>query len=91
MGYIWIKKIGSPRLLTYTTLKKILTFGSSPFVLAKSRLGPDFSSILQYLCPIKSPCFSKNFDNVIACDLRFGPPLQSKILASPTYPVNVFS
>ena len=34
---------------------------------------------LQYLCPAKVP-LSKNFDDVIACDL--GPP-QSKILATP--------
>ena len=35
--------------------------------------------------------FSKNFDNVIACDLRFGPPLQSKLLATPMQLVNFFS
>ena len=32
----------------------------------------------------------KKFDNAIACDLQFGPPLQSKILATPTYLLNVF-
>ena len=32
----------------------------------------------------------KTCDNVIACGLRFGSPLQSKILATPMYFVNVF-
>ena len=40
------------------------------------------SSILRYFCPIKSSSF-EIFDDVIAGDLWFGPPLQSKILATP--------
>ena len=38
----------------------------------------------------KKLCFSKNFDNVNACNLPFRPLLRSKILATPMYLVNVF-
>ena len=38
------------------------------------------SSVLRYLCPQKVPLL-KISDDVIACDLWFGPP-QSKILAT---------
>ena len=34
--------------------------------------------------------FSKNIDNVIACDLQFGLPSKSKTLATPMYLVNFF-
>ena len=37
--------------------------------------------ILRYLCPTQSPSFQKNAYDIIAYDLRFGPPTQSKILA----------
>ena len=65
---------------------QILTFGLIlPFKRVPSYVptpGYGFwSSILRYLCSHKNSCFEVS-DDVIACNLRFGPP-QSKILATP--------
>ena len=51
---------------------------------AQMPTGNDFrSSILWYLCPTKNSSL-KIFDDVVACDLWFGPPFQPKTLATPT-------
>ena len=96
LWYVWVKQVCSPSLLTWTVLENFLTFDSSLFPLAKSRLhanpGSDFwSSILRCLCTIKSLFFRKNL--ITSLRMIFGLALpfnQNSGLRLCIYLVNIF-
>ena len=59
---VWVKLVWLPRSPIWRILETFLTFGSSPFLWAKSRLHANqgrvfWSSFLRYFCLIKSPSF----------------------------------
>ena len=79
LWWVWLKQVCSPRLPIYTI--QTLPLQQNPgYMPSQARLLILHSTVS--LSHTKYP-FSEIFDDVIACDLWFSPPSQSKILATP--------
>ena len=62
-----------------------LQFYSFPFSKSWLRAKSDSQLLIFHSLPHKKSLFTRIFDDVIVCDLRFGPPPQFKTLATPMH------